>query len=210
MATIQATDLAALIVSAAPRSRMTRDKLAAFARRRRELSERNATWIETHASQTVSTEPERSDLMDDLRRCDIELSLAEKWLNDLQGELEEMYELLERAQAKYFDLFDAAPDAYVMTDAKGVICDANAAASTLLEMPPRALAGKLLISFVARGDTRLFRDRLRALKDPATPRALALRLRARGKKPFPATLAVGPIRDAHGRIMGYRWTVRGE
>jgi PAS domain S-box-containing protein len=208
LATIHTTDVAALIVSAAPRSRSTREKLAAFARRRQDFAERNAAWIDTHASQTISTEPERSELMDDLRRCDEELSLAEKWLNDLQAELEHMYELLERSEAKYSDLFDAAPDAYVMTDGKGVISHANSAASKLLEMSPTALTGKLLISFVARGDTRLFRDRLRALKDPATPRAIALRLRPRGKQPFSAALSIGTIHDARGHVIGHRWTLR--
>ena len=210
MATIQTTDATALIVNAAPRSRVTREKLAAFARRRRELAERNASWIDTHATQTVSTEPERSDLMADLRRCDEELSLAERWLNDLQAELEQMYELLERAEAKYFDLFDGASEAYVMTDVKGVICHANAAATRLLEMSRTGLEGKLLISFVARGDTRLFRDRLRALKDPAAPSTLHVRLRPRGKQPFTASLSIGTIHDAHGHVVGHRWTLRRE
>jgi PAS domain S-box-containing protein len=209
LATIQTTDVAALIVSAAPRARMTRERLAAFARRRQELSERNATWIDAYATQT-STELERSDLLEDLRRCDTELTLAEKWLNDLQGELEQLYGLLERAEAKYFDLFDGAQDAYVMTDSKGVICDANSAASALLEMQPSALAGKLLISFVARGDTRVFRDRLRALKDPHASRTMTLQIRPRGKRPFSAALSIGTIHDAHGQIIGHRWTLRRE
>jgi PAS domain S-box-containing protein len=208
LATIEMTDVAALIVSAAPRARTTREKLAAFSRRRRELSERNATWIEGQTTPVVAPEVAPAQLVDDLRRCDLELTLAEQWLNDLQRELEKTYELLERAQAKYFNLFDGTPDAYVMTDAKGTICDANSAAAALLEMAPRALAGKLLISFVARGDTRLFREGLRSLTDPAAPRRLLVHLRPRGKRPFGAVLSVATIPDARGHVIGHRWTIQ--
>lgn len=210
MATTQTTDVTAAIMKARPRARLTREKLAGFARRVREISERSSAWLDSRLTQTIATEAEQSDLADDLRRCDVELSLAGQWLHELHEELEQMRVLLERVQAQYLEIFANAPEAYVMTDARGVICDANPAAATLLEMEPSVLTGKLLISFVARGDTRAFRAALHRLKEAAPPRTLSLHLRPRGKRPFPVSLSIGTIHDAHGQTIGHRWTLRRE
>src|SRR5215471_1565581 len=63
-------------------------------------------------------------------------------------------------RARYYDLFASSRDACIVTDAKGVIRDANRRSGEMLGMPPSSLRGKLLIAFVVRGDTRAFRGHL--------------------------------------------------
>src|SRR5438874_1033859 len=55
---------------------------------------------------------------------------------------------IDAERERYGELFDFAPDAYLVTDTDGKILEANSAAGRLLGVPPRHLDGKLLVSFV--------------------------------------------------------------
>jgi PAS domain S-box-containing protein len=97
------------------------------------------------------------------------------------------------------------PDAGVVTDAKGVIREANPRAAEMLGMPSSAMRGKLLIAFVARGDTRIFRQRLGNLGELArTGTPFRVLMRARGQLPFQANLIVQPGNEP----ASYRWVIR--
>lgn len=54
---------------------------------------------------------------------------------------------IDRERQKYFELFQLAPDACFLTDSRGVIHEANAAAARLLDVPAQFLPGKLLPAF---------------------------------------------------------------
>ncbi len=122
-------------------------------------------------------------------------------VDDLAGALA----LLEIERARYADFFENAADAYVTTDGRGVIREANAAAASLLGISPQALREKLLIAFVARADTRRFRERLAASRRDAGRQTFSLRLRPRGRLPFVVSLSVRTVRD---RSTELRWTIR--
>ncbi len=117
--------------------------------------------------------------------------------------------LLATERARYYHLFASSRDACVVTDGKGVIRDANQRAAEMLGMPPGALRGKLLIAFVARGDTRSFRHHLAGLEALAGKGAsVRLRMRSRGGSPFEATLWVdGGRRSSSDEPVSYRWTM---
>ncbi len=69
-----------------------------------------------------------------------------------------------QAQARlYRDLFNFAPDGYLVTDARGVILEANHAAAGLLQTPREFLPGKPLPFFVAPGGRPEFYRRLAQL-----------------------------------------------
>jgi PAS domain S-box-containing protein len=114
-------------------------------------------------------------------------------------------------RARYYDLFASSRDASIITDAKGVIRDANRRAGDALGMSSAALRGKLLIAFVVRGDTREFRSHLANLGDLVkSGRPIRLRMRARKGAPFQATLWVdGGRRSANDEPITYRWTIHG-
>jgi PAS domain S-box-containing protein len=123
-------------------------------------------------------------------------------------ELVQACERLESERARYHDLFASSRDVCLITDARGVIREANRRAGETLGMSPAALRGKLLIAFVARGDTRDFRGHLANLAELAksgTP--VRVRLRARKGSPFKATLCVDGGRRSTHEPISYRWTI---
>ena len=86
----------------------------------------------------------------------------------LRARLEAERAALEQQHARYRDLFELAPDAYLVTDGDGMIIEANRAASRLFDVRHRFLVAKPLASFVAVGERRAFRRDLIELK--RTPR----------------------------------------
>lgn len=143
---------------------------------------------------------------------DADLSLAEDELRAQHDELAAAAAYLDEERAKYVALFDEAPDAYVVTDASGVIREANAAAGTLLGMAPASLRQKLLIAFMARQDTRAFRAHLHALHARAGDAApLVVRVRSRTGGVVRVSASVRAMRAAGGGApAGYRWLLRKE
>jgi PAS domain S-box-containing protein len=75
----------------------------------------------------------------------------------------EFEEALDVEHRRYHDLFDRAPDAYVVTDRSGKILDSNLAASALLGRAEQFLRGKPLPVFAAHSERRLLRSKLLAL-----------------------------------------------
>lgn len=69
---------------------------------------------------------------------------------------------LEREHNRYRDLFDAAPEACLVTDGRGVIREANRAASELLRAEPEELVGEPLSLFVHDSDRSAFDSELEA------------------------------------------------
>jgi len=92
-----------------------------------------------------------------------ELSVAEEELRAQQETLIETHNLLEIQRNRYQTLFNLAPDPYVVTDAAGNIEEANAAASQLLGVASKLLAGKPLVTFVEPRSRHEFQTQLHAL-----------------------------------------------
>jgi len=153
----------------------------------------------------VSSDPRaRCELLQHrIQLQDAELTLALEELRAQKGALEEAYAVLEDERGRYADLFDAAPDACITTDERGIIREANAAAAAMLAVVQRTLPGKLLIAFVARRDTRAFRSKLSVANQQPT-QAFSLHLRARGSAPFPASLSVRAFRRARADSLELR------
>src|SRR5437868_1793329 len=76
------------------------------------------------------------------------------------AELEEAAEQTLTQQLRYQELFDYAPDSYLIIDHAGVIQEANHAAAELLQTRREFLAGKPLAFLVARGWRSDFYGRL--------------------------------------------------
>jgi len=94
---------------------------------------------------------------------------------------------LESELARYRALFDGVSDPLAETDTRGVIQAANPLFARLLGVHPLFLAGKPLLHFVARGDTRAFRDFVKSIGNGASEERLVVRFRPRhGSPPFAA------------------------
>ena len=98
-------------------------------------------------------------------------------------------------------------DAYVRTDAYGVIRKANAAASELLGRPTTWLTGKPLAAFVDEVHRQELRRLVDALREASGPRTLALHLRPADGEPVAVTVVVAPVHQ-DGEVVGARWIVR--
>ncbi|MBE9006500.1 PAS domain S-box protein [Fortiea sp. LEGE XX443] len=77
-----------------------------------------------------------------------ELSIAAAKLHRQNQELLETRQMLDWERQRYQDLFNFAPEAYLVTDEQGIILEANQAAQTLLNIRHNYLVGKPLILFV--------------------------------------------------------------
>lgn len=119
------------------------------------------------------------EALDALRGQHEELLVAEEELRSQLDELGRMGLRLEAERERYADLFERAPDAYVVSDRFGVIRDANAAAVQLFCLETRFLRGKPISAFTDPNDVRAMNDALEVL-ERGTIRTMELELRPRG------------------------------
>lgn len=115
---------------------------------------------------------------------------------------------LEASRRRYQDLFESAPDGYLVTDPAGVLHRANRAAVELLGVREETLRDKPLVVYVAEEDRDEFRrrlDRVRAGEEPSGEWKLHVRS---DNAIFLATLTVAPIRDRQGELTSLRWLLR--
>ena len=96
---------------------------------------------------------------------------------------------LEQAIQRYVDLFDFAPIGYVTFDRVGRIEEINFAAIRLLRRSRRQLIGTTFAICVAKEDTQLFLDHLRACRSSDGPIMTELRLKRRDGENIPVQLS---------------------
>jgi len=95
---------------------------------------------------------ERSDWMpvvlEELQTALEELRVAEEELRTQNDALLASQEVIEAERQRYQDLFEFAPDGYLVTDINGTIQEANRAAARMFNVKQRFLVGKPLINFI--------------------------------------------------------------
>jgi PAS domain S-box-containing protein len=114
----------------------------AIRRQRTTNGDRDAAWL---AMQEVDVAHE-------------ELRIAHEELHAQSDEIAATRQALDAERRRYAELFDKAPDAYVVTDEHGAVLEANHRAGTLFNIDPLFFAGKPLTSFVAAEDRGELRD----------------------------------------------------
>ncbi len=134
-----------------------------------------------------------------------ELQVASEELVQQGEELIELRGLLEVERDQFHELFDLAPDGYLVTDANGVIREANRAAGTLLHSEPERLGGKPLAVFVDPEHRKAFRSLLaKLISDPPgySRHAESRLVPPSGGEPRNVAIAVGAV---EGTV---RWLIR--
>jgi PAS domain S-box-containing protein len=111
-------------------------------------------------------------------------------------------------ERRYVDLFQFAPDAYLVTDRQGTVLDANRRALELFQVGGRHLRGRPLVLLVDPPDRRAFHHLLTQLDESADRMDWEGRLRRRGQAPFDAALRVDVSRRPGGQPHELRWLVR--
>jgi PAS domain S-box-containing protein len=136
------------------------------------------------------------------------VNLATEELCQQNEELIQTRNLLEAERQRYQDLFEFAPDAYLVTDTQGFIVEANRATALLLNISQQYLVGKLIINFVGLEDRQSFRNFLNQLGECHKSKELVLRLQQRNGDLFDASIKVGVVRTQQGKPTEIRWLVR--
>jgi PAS domain S-box-containing protein len=143
-----------------------------------------------------------------------ELGVASEELQVVVEELTEQNARLAAAQyrveaerQRYQELFEFAPDGYLVTDTSGTIREVNRAAAELLSIQQRFLVGKPLVSLVYFDDRLLFRTKLAQLAQRDRTE-VTLRLQRRQSDLFEASLSIDVIRNQEGESLGLRWLLR--
>lgn len=126
-----------------------------------------------------------------------------------QAEIVEQTEQLAQRCDHYYDLFQSAPIAYLVTDAYGGILEANAAIAQLLHTPQSYLIGKPLVLYVAESDRQAFRNRWSQLlhaSDPSRKTQIwQLNLASRPDlQPLPSEWHLAIVRDPRGVLESLR------
>lgn len=136
-----------------------------------------------------------------------ELQVANQELQQQNEELAAARHVLEQQRQRYVDLFEFAPDAYLVTTPAGVIQEANWAAAVLLNLPQRFLVGKPLISFVAEADRHQFRIDCIQLRAADQHQDWELELQPRHCSPLTAAITIAPVQEQQG-LVALRWMLR--
>ena len=141
--------------------KFTRSDVEGFSRAVKASRER------AHALKHRAYSDDPTEALDHMQVVVEELSVADEELRTQTDALEQAHVELEDEKRRYEELFDSAPDPYIVTDLSGVIRRANRAASLFFSVPPQFLCGKPLAAFVALSDRSEFRTRLdHALESP--------------------------------------------
>lgn len=134
------------------------------------------------------------------------LELAQEMLSQQNHELTTARELVEIERQRYQDLFGLVPNPYIVTDRRGKILEANAAAAKLLNVPLRFLVGKPLAGFVSKEQRRVFLVKLTKLNE-GQKQDWEMHLQPRNGNLIDATATVTTVHDVEGRRLMLGWLV---
>jgi PAS domain S-box-containing protein len=115
---------------------------------------------------------------------------------------------LEKERQRYQELFEYAPDAYLVTDAMGTIQEANHTASALLNVPIESLIGKPLILYVTEKKKKDFNDLILQLSKANSLTNLQMQLQPKIGAPFQSLINVAVFPDHAGEAVELRWIIR--
>jgi len=137
-----------------------------------------------------------------------ELHVAAEELWEQADELANTRLIIEAERQRYQELFEFSPDAYLVTDAEGVIQEANQAASTLFNISSSFLMGKPLSIFIDKQDVKEFRSQLNQLREENRCHEWIVHLCPRKSRPIEVAMKVGTIRDLNNELLGLRICIR--
>ncbi|QQR58395.1 MAG: PAS domain S-box protein [Candidatus Melainabacteria bacterium] len=78
--------------------------------------------------------------------------------DSMPNEMNLLHRQLQHEQKRYQELFDSAPDGYILTNAVGEITRCNEAAALLLDAPRAHLVGESIISFISLEDRLITKE----------------------------------------------------
>jgi PAS domain S-box-containing protein len=161
-------------------------------------------WERVQARQAAEPSPE---VFEELRAAWEELRAQAEDLTRQREDLAAGREALEAERQRYRELFELAPDAYLVTDLAGTIREANARAAAVLHVPTSLLFGMSLSVFMG-ADQAAFRALLARLHAGHAVEHWEVSVRPRHHAPFPAAVSATPALAPQDQLTGLRWLLR--
>ena len=139
-----------------------------------------------------------------------QLHVTGETLRARSAELAASRDLIDVQRQRYEHFFESAPDGYLVTDAHGVIEEANSAAATLLGRDRKALVGKPLAVLIAEEQQRLFRTHLSRLQEGRADRLVdwEVCLQRHDGTTVAVGLSAAVVRGPRRQVTGLRWLLR--
>jgi len=137
-----------------------------------------------------------------------EVEVAEEEMALQNEELLTVHEALAAERQRYRDLFELAPDGYLVTDLNGAIQEANRAAVGLLQVTPKAIRRKPLAVYVDPPERLRFRQLLPRLAAGERLADWELTLQTRGNGSVPARVTVSREEGFAGQPPSLLWILR--
>jgi two-component system sensor histidine kinase VicK len=140
------------------------------------------------------------DALTELQTALDELHAAHDEMRAWNAQMLEAQQQADAERTRYQRLFEALPDAFILTDEDGVILSANPPALALLNISPKYIAGKPLTVFVDRDRTG-FLALIRAARDEAEPTTFEALLRPRERAPVAVAGRIIVMRDHEDAVV---------
>ncbi|ACC84732.1 PAS domain-containing hybrid sensor histidine kinase/response regulator [Nostoc punctiforme] len=155
-----------------------------------------------------STASERYSQQELTTEAFAELQIALEEMKIASEELQATRIAVEKERQRYQELFDFAPDGYLVTDTYGTILEANQATTILLNISQRFLIRKPLVSFIGQSDHQAFFNYLTQLQHLDRGGEWEVCLQPREKLCFDVALTVVTVCNDLGKPVALRWLMR--
>ena len=147
-------------------------------------------------------------VLDDLANAMEELRAAHAEVDAQREELDQVCQEVQRQHRRYVELFEDAPDGYVVTDLHGVIRQANRAAIELLDSARDFIVGQPLALFVSKKDKTAYFQKLNEMNALEAARDWELRFQPWRGKPFWASVSIAKVQVSEHADISLRWLIR--
>ena len=184
------------------------DNLDEFGRKLNIVRDRAVKLQNQHYQSPSQPQPLASQALAELETALEELHVAEEEMRVQNEQLEVANIQIQAENQRYHDLFEFAPDGYLVTDNAGIIREINYAAAKLLNASPSYLTGKPIANYIELDERRAFRARLNQLHDTDRVTEWEVKISPRLAATIDASLTVAIIRDNQGRPTSLRWLMR--
>src|SRR5579883_210687 len=154
--------------------------------------------LEERTAQLQKASQELQEMLEEIEILQEERSLQRE-------ELITVRKTAESERQRYQDLFEFAPDGYLLTDAKGIIQEANFAATSLLCTRQQHLIGRSLLLFFTEQDRKAFDTRLMKLRQVQN---WEVHLQPQEGLPLPVSVTIAPGYNLQGKMVWRRWLIQ--
>ena len=134
-----------------------------------------------------------------------ELQQTAEELRNENDNLAESRITVELERQEYLELFEFAPNGYLVTDQHAIILQANRAAAQLFNVAQDYLVGKPLANYVALTERQSFRAKLNQIQQGESVKPWQVRIQPPKCDALSVAITVTPITNNEGQVQKLRW-----